>query len=132
MSANHLISALVISVNNAGAVNKSIVNIPYSNVVSGILEILAKEGFIAKYEVYEKNPNVRYIKVFLKYVRGQHSIKDFQIVSKPGKRTYTSPKSLLPYYDSLGFYILSTSKGVVTDAEARTLNVGGEILCKIF
>jgi small subunit ribosomal protein S8 len=132
MSANHLISALVSSINNAGIVNKSNVNIPYSNVLLGILQILEREGFIAKYDVYEKTPNVRYIKVFLKYVRGQHSIKDFHIVSKPGKRMYSSPKSLHPYYDSLGFYILSTSKGVITDVEARTLNVGGEILCKVF
>ncbi len=132
MSANHLISALVSSINNAGAVSKSIVNIQYSNVLLGIVKILSREGFISKYEVYEKSPNVRNIKISLKYVHGQHSIKDLKIVSKPGKREYTSPKSLLPYYDSLGFYILSTSKGIITDVEARTLNVGGEILCKIF
>lgn len=132
MSANHLISALVSSVNNASAVSKSGIIVPYSNIVLGIVKILQKEGFISGYEIVEKATNVNCIKVDLKYVHGQHSIKDFKIVSKPGKRIYTSPKSLRPYYDSLGFYILSTNKGVITDVEARALNVGGEILCKVF
>lgn len=132
MSANHLVSALVSSVNNAGIVSKAHVSIPYSKLIEGILEILLNEGFILKYEVYEKTLNVRYFKITLKYVRGQHSIQDFKIVSKPGKRIYTSSKKLHPYYDSLGFYIFSTSKGIVTDVQARQMNVGGEVLCKIF
>lgn len=127
-----MVSALVSSINNAGAVNKAHIHIPHSKLVEGILKILVNEGFISKYEIYEKTPNVRYVKVFLKYVRGQHSIQNFEVVSKPGKRIYMSPKNLHPHYDSLGFYIFSTSKGIMTDVQAHQMNVGGELLCKIF
>jgi small subunit ribosomal protein S8 len=132
MSTNHAISALISSINNAGAVKKSAIKLPFNNVVGGVLRILLDEGFIASYEVYDERPNVKFVTISLKYVKGKHSIQEFKVVSTPGKRIYSSPKSLLPYYDSLGFYIFSTSKGIITDNIARQLNVGGEILCKVF
>jgi len=132
MSTNHTISALVSAINNASAVKKALISFPYNKVVEGVLKILETEGFITSYEVYEERPKVKYVKINLKYVRGQRSIQDFKVVSTPGKRIYSSPKSLLPYYDSLGFYIFSTSKGIITDQVARQINAGGEVLCKIF
>ncbi len=132
MSTNHAISALISSINNAGAVKKAAIKLPYNNVVGGVLKILYDEGFIASYEIYEERPNVKFVKVTLSYVKGKHSIQEFKVVSTPGKRIYSSSQTLLPYYDSLGFYIFSTSKGIITDNMARQLNVGGEILCKVF
>jgi len=132
MSTNHAISALISSINNAGAVKKSTINLPFNNIVGGVLKILLDEGFIASYDVYEERPNVKFVRIALKYVKGKHSIQEFKVVSTPGKRIYSSSQTLLPYYDSLGFYIFSTSKGIVTDNVARQLNVGGEILCKVF
>jgi small subunit ribosomal protein S8 len=132
MSTNYVVSSFVSSVNNAGAVNKPIVDFPYSKIIEGILKILLDEGFISHYEVYEKRQNIRYIKIHMKYVKGKCSVQDFKVVSKPGKRIYSSPKLLRPHYDSLGHYVFSTSKGIMTDHSARHLNIGGEVLCKIF
>lgn len=132
MSANHLVSALVSSVKNAILVKKSSMVIPYSNLMVGVLNVLAEEGFINTFEKFEERTGVNRIRIMLKYVRGKSSIQNFQIVSKPGKRIYSSPNSLKPYYDGLGFYIFSTSKGIMTDQKARILNVGGEVLCKVF
>ncbi len=132
MSTNHAVSALISSINNASAVKKPTTSIPFNNLVDGILKILVNEGFIASYDVSEIRPNIKVATVHLKYVRGKHSIQDFKVVSKPGKRLYSPSKTLLPHYDGLGFYILSTNKGIVTDQVARQLQVGGEILCKVF
>ncbi len=132
MSTNHAVSALISAINNAGAVKKATVIFPFNNMIDGILKILLNEGFISSYEVSEKRPNIKFVAINLKYVKSKHSIQDFKVVSKPGKRLYSSPKSLLPHYDGLGFYILSTNKGVITDQAARQLHVGGEVLCKIF
>ena len=132
MSTNHAVSALISSINNSGSVNKATATIPFNNISGGILKILLNEGFISSYEVDEVRPNVKIATVYLKYVRGRHSIQDFKVVSKPGKRIYGSSKTLLPHYDGLGFYILSTNKGIITDQLARQLQVGGEILCKVF
>lgn len=127
-----MVSSFISSVNNAILVKKPYITFPYSGIVVGILNVLTSEGFVSSFEEYEERPNIRYIKVHLKYVRGKSSIQDFKVVSKPGKRIYSSSKSLMPHYDSLGFYIFSTSQGILTDNAARSLNIGGEVLCKIF
>lgn len=132
MSANHLVSSLISSIKNAVLVRKSSMVVPYSNVIVGILNVLLDEGFINSFEEFEESVNVKRIRIMLKYIRGKSSIQAFQVVSKPGKRIYSSPKSLPSYYDGLGFYIFSTSKGILTDQKARLLNVGGEVLCKVF
>lgn len=132
MSTNHAISSLVSSINNARAISKYTVDFPHTKLVESVLKILLEQGFISEFNVYEKRPKVKYIKIVLKYVRKKSSIQDFKVVSTPGKRIYASPHLLKPYYDNLGFYILSTSKGVLIDSYARSLNVGGEIICKIF
>ena len=132
MSTNHIVSSFISSINNAISVKKPYILFPYSGVVIGILNVLITEGLVSSFDEVEVRTNVKYLKVHLKYIKGSSSIQDFTVVSKPGKRIYSSPKSLLPHYDSLGFYILSTSKGIVTDGTARSLNVGGEILCKVF
>lgn len=127
-----MVSSFISSINNAVAVKKSYILFPYSRLIIGILNVLSSEGLVLSFDEVEIRANIKYLKVYLKYVKGNPSIQDFSVVSKPGKRVYSSPKSLLPHYDSLGFYILSTSKGIVTDSVARSLNVGGEILCKVF
>lgn len=132
MSVNHLVSFFVSSVNNAGKVNKSYVEFIYSKVVEGIAKIMLAEGFIKGYEVVEVRKNVKIIKVELSYYRNAHTIRSFQVVSKPGLRAYSHIKKMKSFYDGLGFYILSTNKGIMTDKTAKQLNVGGEILCKIF
>lgn len=91
-----------------------------------ILNILINEGYIKSYKINSKNQ----IEVYLKYKKNKSVINEIQRISKPGKRLYVKNKDL--YIKKQGFYILSTPLGVLTDLEAKKLNVGGELICKIF
>ncbi len=91
-----------------------------------VLNILVNEGFIKSYKINSKNQ----IEVFLKYKNNKSVINEIKRISKPGKRLYLKNKDL--YIKKQGFYILSTSLGILTDLEAKKLNVGGEFICKIF
>lgn len=91
-----------------------------------VLNILVNEGFIKSYKINSKNQ----IEIFLKYKNNKSVINEIKRISKPGKRLYLKNKDL--YIKKQGFYILSTSLGILTDLEAKKLNVGGEFICKIF
>jgi small subunit ribosomal protein S8 len=91
-----------------------------------VLNILVEEGFIKTYKINSKNQ----IEIYLKYKNNKSVINDIKRESKPGKRLYIKNKDL--YIKKQGFYILSTSLGILTDLEAKKLNVGGELICKIF
>lgn len=91
-----------------------------------ILNILVHEGFIKSYKINSKNQ----IEIFLKYKSNKSVIHEIKRMSKPGKRLYLKNKDL--YIKKKGFYILSTSLGILTDLEAKKLNIGGEFICKIF
>ena len=101
--------------------------------INNDLDAMEREGFIVGYETV-KNEDTSYdhLKVNLKYVHGNPVINEISRVSKPGRRVYSKIKDLQRNFDGLGIYILSTSKGVLSDSEARVESVGGEILCKIF
>nr|YP_010990700.1 ribosomal protein S8 [Phytophthora meadii]WOX01655.1 ribosomal protein S8 [Phytophthora meadii] len=90
-----------------------------------ILNILVKEGFIKSYKINSKNR----IDIYLKYRKNKAVITEIKRLSKPGKRLYIANKDL--YKKKTGFYILSTSIGILTDLQAKKLNVGGELICKI-
>lgn len=105
---------------------------PFSKLKESLLKVLKNEGYILDYQVID-NGSFKDLEVFLKFSKiGQGVINEIQRVSKPGRRVASSISDLLPHYNGLGIYILSTSKGVISDQEARKLNVGGEILCKVF
>lgn len=91
-----------------------------------ILNILIKEGYIKTYKINSKN----YLDIYLKYRKTKSVIKDIKRLSKPGKRLYIKNKDL--YKKKTGLYIISTSIGFLTDLQAKKLNVGGELICKIF
>ena len=91
-----------------------------------ILNILIKEGFIKSYKINSKNQ----LNIYLKYKKNKASITEIKRLSKPGKRIYLKNKEL--YKKKTGFYILSTSAGILTDLQAKKLNLGGELICKIF
>nr|YP_010507924.1 ribosomal protein S8 [Phytophthora citricola]UXG56264.1 ribosomal protein S8 [Phytophthora citricola] len=90
-----------------------------------ILNILVKEGFIKSYKINSKNQ----LDIYLKYRKNKAVITEIKRLSKPGKRLYIANKDL--YKKKTGFYILSTSTGILTDLQAKKLNVGGELICKI-
>ena len=91
-----------------------------------ILNILVKEGFIKGYKINSKNQ----LDIYLKYRKNKAVITEIKRLSKPGKRLYLTNKDL--YKKKTGFYIISTSIGILTDLQAKKLNVGGELICKIF
>ena len=119
-------------IRNALKVERVTVNIPYSRLKSQIADVLKREGYIWDYEVVDDG-KFRSISVLLKYgPNGECVIQRIRKISKPGRRLYCSPKELNPVLGGLGIRILSTNKGVVSDREARTQNVGGEILCEVW
>ncbi len=108
------------------------INIPFSNFRLKILEVLKKEGYIINFSIDNGKKKIKFLSVDLKYYEGQPVIKEIKRVSKPGRRVYSKATSVPKVLNGLGLAILSTSKGVMSDAEAMKNNLGGEIICKVF
>ena len=108
------------------------VEIPSSNFRKNILEILKNEGYIKDFYIEKSENNKTSLKVNLKYYEGDPVIKEIKRISKPGRRVYSRATSIHKVMNGLGLAILSTPKGVMSDAEKRKNNVGGEIICRVF
>ena len=131
MSLSDPIGDMIARVKNAQARNHKKVDLPSSNFKSKIADILKNEGFIKDFKVLnEQNKNI--LSLELKYHSGNPVISNFERVSKPGRRIFSSADSLPKINNGLGIAILSTPKGVMTDIDARKKRVGGEIICKVF
>ena len=120
-------------IRNAQMANHRIVEIPASNLKKRMTEILYEKGYILKYK-FEDDNKQGVIKIALKYdpTTKEPAIKTLERVSRPGLRTYSKPAEFKSVKNGLGVAILSTSKGVMTDKEAKLQNVGGEVLCYIY
>jgi len=105
---------------------------PNSRLRQNVLEALKREGFIRGFSTEELRRGVSQIRIELKYNEGEPVIKEISRISKPGRRVYSKIKELPRVYAGLGISILSTPRGVLSDAEARAANVGGEVLCRVF
>ncbi len=127
------ISDYLTRVRNAIIANHRIVEIPASNLKKEITKILFDKGYILNYKFEENEKKQGTIKIALKYnpVTKQSAIRTLDRVSTPGLRKYSGSSNLPRVLNGLGIAIISTSKGVMTDKEARKLNVGGEVLCYI-
>ena len=108
------------------------VNVPASNFRQQILEVLKSEGYISNFFVDKEDNNKKILKVDLKYYEGTPVIKEIKRVSKPGRRVYSRADSIPKIQNGLGLATLSTSKGVMSDNEAKKNNLGGEVICKVF
>jgi small subunit ribosomal protein S8 len=120
-------------IRNAQMANHRIVEIPASNLKKRMTEILYDKGYILKYK-FEDDSKQGVIKIALKYdaLSKEPAIKSLERVSRPGLRQYSSPAEFKRVKNGLGVAIISTSKGVMTDKEAKTQNVGGEVLCYVY
>jgi small subunit ribosomal protein S8 len=120
-------------IRNAQMANHRIVEIPASNLKKRMTEILYGQGYILKYK-FEDDSKQGVIKIALKYdpTTKEPAIKSLERISRPGLRTYSSPSEFKRVKNGLGVAIISTSKGVMTDKEAKTQNVGGEVLCYVY
>jgi small subunit ribosomal protein S8 len=117
-------------IRNAGMVRYETVDVPMSNLKVGVAKVLREEGYIKDYQVIEDNKQGT-LRIELKY--GPHDervINGLRRVSKPGLRRYVKADEIPKVLSGLGISILSTSKGIITDREARRLQIGGEILCE--
>ncbi len=120
-------------IRNAQMARHRIVEIPASNVKKRMTEILYEKGYILKYK-FEDDSKQGLIKIALKYdaQTKEPAIKSLERISRPGLRQYAKPAEIRRVQNGLGIAIVSTSKGVMTDKEARTQNVGGEVMCNIY
>ena len=132
MSVNDPIGDMLARIRNAQERGKTKVAVPHSRLRENVLNVLQSEGFIRGYGVVQQGNNKSEIEVELKYFDGAPVIRELQRVSKPGRRVYVSVSTLPTVYNGLGISILSTPKGVMSDADARAQNVGGEVLCTVF
>lgn len=118
-------------IRNAQMARHKIVEIPASNIKKEITKILEEKGYILSHK-FEDDDKQGVIKIALKYNKNVPAIKKLQRISKPGLRKYCGADDLPRVLNGLGIAVLSTSKGVITDKEARNENVGGEILCYVY
>jgi len=119
-------------IRNGLTAKKSVVECPKSKLRASVLEVLKKEGYIRGFEFKKNAENKDVILIELKYFDGKPAIKEIKRTSKPGLRVYSSKKDMPLNYGGLGISIISTSKGLMSDHEARNENIGGEILCSVF
>jgi small subunit ribosomal protein S8 len=119
-------------IRNAQVRGRSKVSTPASKLRVRVLDVLQAEGFIRGYSETEFAAGKAEIEIELKYFDGQPVIREIQRVSKPGRRVYSSVKTIPTVQNGLGISILSTPRGVMADHEARDQNVGGEVLCRVF
>jgi len=132
MSLSDPLGDLLTRIRNAqGSRHASCVS-PASQLRANVLEVLKREGYIRGYSAEQIRPGVAQLRIELKYTEGEPVIKEIHRVSKPGRRVYSKIKELPRVYAGLGVSILSKPRGVLSDAEARAANVGGEVLCRVF
>ncbi len=125
------IADMLTRIRNSVRVERPFVDIPASGVKKGIADVLKREGFIWDWKEIEEQP-VSHIRIELKYgPNGERVIQTIKRVSKPGRRLYSGSRDLKPVLGGLGIRIISSSKGVISDREARRDNVGGEVLCEV-
>ena len=132
MNVTDPIGDLLARIRNAQQRGKSKVTTPASKMRERVLEVLQQEGYIRGFSVTEKSSGQAEIEIELKYFDGEPVIKNIKRVSKPGRRVYASVETLPVVYRGLGISIVSTSKGIMSDSDARANNVGGEVLCAVF
>ncbi len=131
MSFSDPLGDMLTRIRNAIMRNRSNVMTPASNLRGRVLDVLADEGFIRGYSETQDDAGFREFNIELKYYEGEAVIREIKRVSKPGRRVYSSVKTLPQIRNGLGIAILSTPKGVMSDTAARDANVGGEVLCQV-
>lgn len=119
-------------IRNGQSAKKDSVLTPASRLRASVLDVLQREGYIRGYSREENMGPTPTIRIELKYFEGQPAIQHLSRVSKPGRRVYAGSQSLSRVRNGLGITIVSTPRGVLSDAEARQQNVGGEVLCQVF
>ena len=132
MAMNDPIGDMLTRIRNAQMRGKSTTTTPASKLRAWVLDVLADEGYIRGYEATTDASGHPAIEISLKYFDGAPVIRELKRVSKPGRRVYSASSEIPQVRQGLGVSIVSTPKGVMSDAAARAANVGGEVLCQVF
>ncbi len=132
MSLSDPLGDMLTRIRNGQSRRMSAVHSPASKLRANVLEVLRREGYIRGYTERETAPGKAELSIELKYHNGEPVIRELKRVSKPGRRVYAGVSELPNIYNGLGIAILSTPRGVMSDAEARQAHVGGEVLCMVF
>jgi small subunit ribosomal protein S8 len=119
-------------IRNGQMAAKSAIKAPASKLRANVLEVLRREGYIRGFETVDLGDGKAELSIELKYHNGEPVIRELRRVSKPGRRIYKGVNDLPSVYNGLGIAIVSTPRGVLSDAEAREARVGGEVLCTVF
>ena len=132
MSMNDPLGDMLTRIRNAQLRGKSTVSTPASKLRAWVLDVLVAEGYIRGYEATTGKDGHPALEISLKYFEGAAVIREIKRVSKPGRRVYAGAQELPSVRNGLGIAVISTPKGILTDANARAANVGGEVLCTVF
>jgi len=127
------IADMLTRIRNANQIKRARVDVPLSRIKLGIADVLKRSGFIKDFKVLEGAPSERVIRIDLKYgPDGEFVINEITRASMPGRRVYRGVTGLPKIVNGMGICILSTSKGILSDSEARTQNVGGELIATVW
>ena len=119
-------------IRNGQQARAAVIRSPSSKLRRNVLDVLRREGYIRGYTAEDMHAGFQELSIELKYFEGEPVIRHIKRVSKPGRRVYSGISDLKTYRGGLGISILSTPRGVMSDHEARQMNVGGEVLCQVF
>ena len=127
------IGDLLTRIRNASRAGHLTITVPASKAKERVLLVLKDEGYIDRIDTFDDKQGRAFTKIFLRYGHdGEPVIREVNRLSKPGRRLYRRSEDIKPFRGGLGVTIVSTSKGVITDRQARELGVGGELLCSLF
>lgn len=132
MATNDPLSDMLTRIRNGQNARLAVIKAPATKLLANVCDVLKREGYIRDYSVAELEGNKRELSIELKYFEGQPAIREIKRISTPGRRHYSSIGDLPKFHNGLGIGVISTSRGVVSDFEARKNHVGGEVLCSIF
>lgn len=132
MSMSDPLANMLAAIRNGAMANKTAITVPASKLKKAVLKVLQDEGYIRNFSDVEDANGKPAIKIELKYFEGEPVIKKMQRISSPGRRVYAKFNNLPRVYNGLGIVVVSTSKGVISDFEARQQKIGGELLCSVY
>lgn len=132
MSMTDPIANMIAGIKNAQLAGKPFATVPASKLKKSVLAVLQQEGYIAAVEEAKSEEGHPVLKIGLKYHEGEPVIRAIKRLSKPGRRVYVQIGNMPKVHNGLGVIIVSTSKGVMSDFDARQANIGGELLCSVF
>ena len=132
MSMSDPLANMLAAIRNGAMANKTAITVPASKLKKAVLKVLLDEGYIRNFEDIVDAHNKPAIRIELKYFEGKAVINKMKRISTPGRRVYAQFSNMPRVYNGLGIVVVSTSKGVISDFEARQQKIGGELLCSVY